>query len=285
MSALIAEPFTPDQQTRQTRNETPQHEPRPALPSARIRGGLLYTHFPRRTPLPAPVLVVSPAIDAATEETTNDACETTNATRRPGSRCTPSPLRVAGRIGSAPLQAVEPLEKRSPIPSLTIDGVHITASVTAVMGDHGYTPQMLVEAARSPEQRWPDRLGTAEVRLRGPVAVLVAHDNGDIIAIASRDRALQERTYTRPGSVPKARGTGARKPTPTDTPALLARLREHGFDYHLDGGDHWRLSHPSAPQVHLSIAQTPSDHRTIPNEISKIRRKFGIDVRDEPCRA
>lgn len=68
-------------------------------------------------------------------------------------------------------------------------------------------------------------------------------------------------------------------PNPTDVDELRKRLRKLGcsIEFHGRRAKHARVFLPSG-RFCTTIANTPSDHRTLTNEVMKLRRQ-GIDVR------
>lgn len=188
----------------------------------------------------------------------------------------PNPLALARR--RQPLQAQAPLHQRTSRPTgVVIEGVSIAPRVVEIIEQHQVTYDDIVDAALEPQTTWRAPQDNAEVRLGAQHAVLVADDNGEVIAVIPREIALRERHRLQGGGIPRKRG-GSGNRFPTDTKELVERFRAAGFEVS-HGGKHYKATHPSRPGQPTTFPVSPSDHRSIKNAVLEARREFGIDLR------
>lgn len=193
---------------------------------------------------------------------------------------TPAPV-----VFKAPTPAQAMTRTRVPAPPPTrratsetvVDGIAIHPRVVAIADQHDTSLDLIARAVLEPEDTWKGKNGRSTVRLRGNLAAISADDSGEVIAIASRSKALRERTEPRDGAVKRGHG-GSGPAMPTSVPDLIDRLRVRGFGIVRDGTHYVVRHHLHDGQV--SFAKTPSDHRSIPNTVLDIRAEFGVDVRE-----
>lgn len=181
----------------------------------------------------------------------------------------PSPAQVAARC--RPLHTTP-----SPGGPAVVDGVSFTGHAVESADRHGLDLQLLAAAVHEPERTWLSLHGDCTVHLRGPVAVLVSADTGDVVGVSDRDRALRLRSQPRHGSVRRAKG-GVGNRFPTDTADMLSRARRKGLEV-IEDRDHYVLRRPGHPGQ-VAAARTPSDHRALPNTVLEIRRTLDVDLR------
>lgn len=73
-------------------------------------------------------------------------------------------------------------------------------------------------------------------------------------------------------SVRRGKRGGAGRRGPADYRALFAMLKAEGCKVSLaQGSQHYRIDLPDG--THLQISATPSDSRTLPNEVARLRRR------------
>lgn len=184
-----------------------------------------------------------------------------------------SPLRLARMPRQQPTVA-PPATARAD--DVTVDGVPILGRVVELARRFGVELEDVARAARDPEAAWPGLNGVSEVRLRGEIAAIVPDDAFEVIAIATRRKALEERSQPRHGAVKRGSSTMGRR-HPTSVADLLAAVHEAGFTVARDSR-HLIIRHPDLPGQ-VTAAATPSDPRSIPNTVMQVRRTFGIDLR------
>lgn len=161
-----------------------------------------------------------------------------------------------------------------------IDGVPVLGRVLGICRDRGIPLRDLVAAYRDPEQTWRARENNGNMRLRGPVAVLVADDSEEVIAITSRGNALRVKAQTKHvgHGTPKAKGTGGGSTMPTSVKDLLDRAHFAGLRVER-ATRHYLLSNPAESSgVMVTVPKTPSDHRSLPNAVMQVRKVLGVDL-------
>lgn len=193
---------------------------------------------------------------------------------------TPTPAAVAARprnTSTTPVRSVPAAHSGQSTRTTEIDGVQIHPRVVDITESRGTDLGLVALAVREPEATWKGKNGRSQVHLRGDLAAITADDTGEVIALASRDKALRERTEPRDGAIKRGHG-GCGTTMPTTVPELIGRLRVRGFGIARDGA-HYVVRHHRIPGQ-VSFAKTPSDHRSIPNAVSEVRAEFGIDIRE-----
>ena len=160
-----------------------------------------------------------------------------------------------------------------------VHGVEIHPRVVSLADNFGHDLARVAEDVLDHEASWPGKYNDSVVHLRGDIAVVTTLDTGEVIALATRKRALEQRREPRYGAIPRARGGGCGRRFPADTNDLLARMDKAGFIIERDQ-NHYVYRHPAHPGVQRTMPRSPSDWRSIPNTVLDIRRCFGIDVRD-----
>ena len=185
-----------------------------------------------------------------------------------------TPLDLSRVVGTAPLHATPPLHKR-PEDGVRVDGVYITGRVVETAHRFGHSLEALAAAATNPDRSWSGTAGTTCCR-RGNLMVIVGDDTGDVIAMNDQ----RNNPYVAPGDgMPKAKSGGPGNRIPHDTPTLLARLHDLGFEVDKTR-PHYHVTHPDHPGKHSTMPKTPSDHRSYANTCAQIRGIFGVDLRD-----
>lgn len=192
-----------------------------------------------------------------------------------------SPAHLARVASPENLQAIPPLHKRhddGPRPDgVTVNGVDIIGRVVEIAEHHDHSLRSIAAAVRDPEQQWAGEPGTT-CYLRGDVMAIVAHDTGEVIAIAARETALIRRQHIG-GGIPRAKSGGPGNRVPHDVTSMLERVRAHGFDVQTDRR-HYIVTHPDVPGAMETMSKSPSDFRTFDNMVAQVRASFGIDLRD-----
>lgn len=157
----------------------------------------------------------------------------------------------------------------------TVKGVVIARRVVELADHFDYALEDIADAALDPEDTWPSRAQAGTVHLRGDLAVILAEDTEDVVAITSRSRALRERQEPRPGALRRTSGkNGTRLPTSMD--ALIQRARRAGLEV-VDDRRHYLLR-PKEGTGQVTLPRSASDHRAVKNAVSTIRNELGVDL-------
>lgn len=136
--------------------------------------------------------------------------------------------------------------------------------------------ELVLRAYHDPEVRHPDPYGRDHVegRLAGPCRLVVDTESGVVCTayfLAEQDRDARSLLGDQPRSLPRARGGGAGSRGPSDYRDFVAMLREEGCVITVARGSKHNVVHlPDGRKVQIS--STPSDYRTLPNEVARLRR-------------
>lgn len=148
--------------------------------------------------------------------------------------------------------------------------------VEKVIARANLTREHVAQVVREPE--WVEaQRGDALACHRDATRVVIGGD-GTVLHVSRDPTPRPEGARTR--SVGMRPGTGKdsrRAPMPTTRQGLIDLLHDHGFTV-TNGGKHGAVTHPDHPGK-VPLPHSPSDHRWIPNSITQIRQKFGIDLR------
>lgn len=143
------------------------------------------------------------------------------------------------------------------------------------------TPEQMIEAAE-----WPDSIEHPNESVRSHIR----HGVSVLIPYADPDAIIGVTWVTRPfgdGAAPdaalkKAPSGGPGRKMPSGFSEIRRMLLSHGFEIEDRSNGHPRVSHPARPGVVVSMAGSPSDHRSYRNMISRINREFGVDITQDP---
>ncbi len=135
---------------------------------------------------------------------------------------------------------------------------------------------MVSHAVLDPESTWPSHEGNGTVHLRHSVAAITDDRRGEVVAIASRESALRLRARPRESATPRRSG-GTGSAFPNDVATLLRRASSAGLDVRR-GGKHYVVTRPGHGGQ-CAVPTTPSDHRSLRNAVTQIRRVLGVDLR------
>lgn len=151
------------------------------------------------------------------------------------------------------------------------------------------TPREAVELVRNARIKHSTSRGGINHYVDG-LLILVNEENDCIISIVEREEPAVDPRFAPRGGVAGTKGRGVRKAKgggpgrrmPSSTSELLKMAAEHGFTSKMQGSGHWLLQHPEHAGS-VTVSATASDHRSLQNTISDIKRATGIDVRLSPA--
>lgn len=136
------------------------------------------------------------------------------------------------------------------------------------------SPEQMIEAASYPDRvEYPG--DTVHAHIRDGVSVLIPNAEPNAIIGVTRVAASREQPERR------APSGGPGRKMPDGDPELRRMLTAHGFEVRVSK-NHPKITHPDHPGVTVSMAGTASDYHSNRNLIALVRRKFGVDITQQP---
>lgn len=162
---------------------------------------------------------------------------------------------------------------------LTAPDVRIVAAGREWAERLGVSTQQIVEVCLDPEDEWLSADAHIVYVVGQDIGLSLSTKDGAVLSVRpAEDMGSFKRHLAPDRGTPRGRG-GSGTRYPNDPRALRELLTGRGFEVELVNRGHYRVSRPGGSSMHISA--TPSDYRTLINEIKKIERHFGVSLAKE----
>lgn len=141
------------------------------------------------------------------------------------------------------------------------------------------TDEQVRRVCEDPDDEWLSETGEVFYVVGDDIGLTVSARDGAVLAVRPAEAMAQFRA-SEPSPTGLRRGHGGRgRRYPSDGPALHKLLVERGFRVQPVANGHYEVSRDG---VSRQISATPSDCRTIINDIKGLERTFGISLARTP---
>lgn len=224
--------------------------------------------------LPGPIRLQLPDGSAAAEQPHGSTSENPSgqAETDTPARPLPAPPKVAD--GPVPAFSSPTTPTRPATPHPHPERMTLTQHAVRQLEQFGVTEQDVRDALTHPVTVGPSTRMDSTEYTGARVRALVPFDNDHVVI----GLGTVPTVTTAPVKVPRAKSGGPGRAVPTSMPELYRALDRHGFNTDkVRNSGHPRVTHPDRPGI-VTIAGSPSDHRSFVNIVADIRRTFGIDI-------
>lgn len=176
--------------------------------------------------------------------------------------------------------------RTTPFPDSAIEALRVDddGEVLFVSSSRGWAQRLdldstrIIEICSAPEEEWLADSAEVFYLVGGGFGLTISTSDGAVLAVRDGEDMDRFRPRSAPGGVPRGKGGSGRR-YPNDALGLRKLLRTEGFDLELDGSGHYEVQRDG---ISMHISATPSDYRTIINDIKKLERFFGVSLAARP---
>lgn len=142
----------------------------------------------------------------------------------------------------------------------------------------GFTVVQVTALLEAPHTEAPNTDGTAINHFTSGLMLMSDTNRECVISVLGDDGRAVDAAPAPAAPKLKSYSGGPGRRMPSTTKELLELLAEHGFETEPNGGGHYVARHPQHSSESFTVPSTPSDHRSHPNLIARIKRVTGIDI-------